>query len=125
MNTKEIIRERCKDEGISLPKLEKALGFGEGTISKWDKSVPTVDKLVKVAEYFNIPLDELVDRKPIDEEILNKPKELQKILKNEDIALNGRLMSDEDKEKMFRIIEAAFWDAKIMNKRSVKKIDKE
>ena len=33
------------------------------------------------------------------------------------MTLNGRMMSDEDKEKMMRIIEAAFYEAKEMNKR--------
>ena len=46
-----------------------------------------------------------------------KPKELKKLLKDEQIALNGRLLTDEDKQKMYKIIEAAFWDAKEMNKR--------
>ena len=44
------------------------------------------------------------------------PKDLKKLLDEEEIALNGRLMTAEDKEKLKRIIEAAYWDAKEMNK---------
>lgn len=57
------IKELCKSHGISVPKLEDALGFGAGTISKWKKSSPSVDKLLKVAEYFHVSIDWLVDRK--------------------------------------------------------------
>lgn len=45
------------------------------------------------------------------------PKDLKKILEDEEVTLNGRMMSAEDKEKMMRIIEAAFYEAKEMNKR--------
>ena len=45
------------------------------------------------------------------------PKDLKKILEDEEVTLNGRMMSSEDKEKMMRIIEAAFYEAKEMNKR--------
>ena len=40
-----------------------------------------------------------------------------KTLYFEAVTLNGRLLSDADKEKMFRIVEAAFYEAKAMNKR--------
>jgi transcriptional regulator with XRE-family HTH domain len=124
MNIKERIREICQEHNINLPKLEAELGFGKGTISKWDKSAPSIDKLMKVADYFKISLDELVytiriyDIRP--EEQRKMPKDLKKLLKSEEIALNGRLLTDEDKQKMYRIIEAAFWDAKEMNKRPLK-----
>ena len=42
---------------------------------------------------------------------------MKKILEEEAVTLNGRLLSDADKEKMFRIVEAAFYEAKAMNKR--------
>ena len=33
------------------------------------------------------------------------------------MTLNGRLVTEEDKEKMMRILEAAFYEAKEMNRR--------
>lgn len=124
MNIKERIREKCQEHNINLPKLEAELGFGKGTISKWDKSAPSIDKLIKVADYFKISLDDLVYNIRIynlnPDEQRKIPKDLKKLLKNEKITLNGRLMSDEDKQKMYRIIEAAFWEAKEMNKRPLK-----
>lgn len=60
---KDLIRDRCTKYGISLPKLEEQLGFGAGTISKWDKSTPSLDKIIKVADFFNIYIDDLIGRK--------------------------------------------------------------
>lgn len=57
------IKELCKSHGTSIPRLEEKLDFGAGTISKWKKSSPSVDKLLKVAEYFQVSIDWLIDRK--------------------------------------------------------------
>lgn len=69
MNVKDRIRTLAKSKGMSLPNLEAELGFGNGTIVKWDKSAPNVNKLIKVAEYLDVSLDYLVtgnDSLPID-----------------------------------------------------------
>jgi transcriptional regulator with XRE-family HTH domain len=56
----ENIQLLCKKHNISVPKLEREIGLGNGAIYKWDKSSPTSDKLQKVAEYFKVPTDYLV-----------------------------------------------------------------
>lgn len=73
MNIKETIRFLCKQRQISIPKLENNLGFGGGTIGKWDKSAPSIDKLIKVSEYFQVSIDDLIGKKAITENISNKP----------------------------------------------------
>lgn len=45
------------------------------------------------------------------------PKDLKKILEDEEVTLNGRMMSPEDKEKIYKVIEAMYYDAKEQNKR--------
>ena len=60
MTLKERIRSLAKTRSISLPSLEEKLGFGAGTISKWDKSVPSADKLNAVAKYFGVSMDYLM-----------------------------------------------------------------
>ena len=57
----EKIKELCRAHGISVPKLEDTLGFGGGTISKWRTSSPSADKIKKVAEYFHVSIDYLMD----------------------------------------------------------------
>ena len=52
-------------KGISQDTLANALGVSRQSVSKWetDASVPELDKLIKLSEYFEISLDELIQRK--------------------------------------------------------------
>lgn len=54
------IRKLAKERGISIPKLEKELGFGNGTITKWNVSIPRLDMIKKVADYFNVKIEDLL-----------------------------------------------------------------
>ncbi|WP_025685317.1 helix-turn-helix transcriptional regulator [Paenibacillus maysiensis] len=62
MSIVENIKSACVTKGISIPKLEKELGFGRGSIYNWEKSSPSIDKIEKVANYFRLSIDELVGR---------------------------------------------------------------
>ena len=59
----EKIKFLCKEHNTSIPKLETELGFGAGTIYKWDEVSPSVHYLKKVADYFGCTVDELL--KPV------------------------------------------------------------
>lgn len=50
----------CKKHGISISKLEKEVGIGNGTIGRWERSSPTVDNVKKVADFFDCTVDELL-----------------------------------------------------------------
>lgn len=58
----EKIQTLCKQKGISVSHLERELGFGRGSIYKWDKNSPSVDKLKKVADYLDVTVDNLLGR---------------------------------------------------------------
>ncbi len=55
------IARLCKEKGISICKLEKECGIGNGTISRWGKSSPTVDSVRKVADYLGVTVAELIE----------------------------------------------------------------
>lgn len=54
------IEARCREKGISVSALEKALGLGNATIKGWSKSSPKVSNLKKVADYFGCTVNELL-----------------------------------------------------------------
>ncbi len=56
----EKIKQLCAKKGISIYRLEKDLGFSAASISKWESSSPSVDKVQKVASYFGTTVDELL-----------------------------------------------------------------
>lgn len=74
MTLVEKIRELANRKNMNLPQLEIELGFGNGTISRWKTSSPNTDKLKKVADYFGVSMDSLLDRDPSNVE-LNKRDE--------------------------------------------------
>ena len=57
------IEAMCKDRGISISGLEKAVGLGNATIKGWKESSPRFDNLIKVADYFGCTVDELTKGK--------------------------------------------------------------
>lgn len=54
------IRELCKNNNIAISKLENDLNFGAGLISRWVKNSPSIDKIVDIADYFHVSIDEVV-----------------------------------------------------------------
>lgn len=56
----ERIENLRKSKGISQGKLEKELGFSNGSISKWKISTPTPERLQKLADYFGVSIEYLM-----------------------------------------------------------------
>lgn len=56
----ERIRELCEEQGKTLFSLEKECGFGNGTINKWDKNSPSIDRVVLVAKALNTTVSYLI-----------------------------------------------------------------
>jgi transcriptional regulator with XRE-family HTH domain len=90
----EKIDKLCKANGISISKLEKALFLGKGTIYKWTNSLPNSDKLRKVAKYFDVSMEYLLDEdtgRLFSSDIINIARELHK-LSSEDFKLVSKLI---------------------------------
>lgn len=47
----------------SMRELERAIGLSNGTISKWDKLSPSQKTFQKLADFFNITIDQIVEIK--------------------------------------------------------------
>jgi len=56
----ERIENLRKSKKISQGKLEKELGFSNGSISKWKTSMPTFERLQKISDYFGVTIDYLM-----------------------------------------------------------------
>lgn len=53
------IKDLCKQRSITIVALEKLLSIGAGTISRWNKAMPSFDKIEAIADYFQVSIDEL------------------------------------------------------------------
>ena len=70
MEISDVIRELCKEKGISVTDLEKELGFGNGSLTK--KGTMRSDRLMTVANYFNVSMEYLLTGKETNEFQHNK-----------------------------------------------------
>ncbi len=56
------IKMLCKRHGITVAELERKAGLSHSTIARWDRNAPSIDKVVAVADYFGLSVDELIGR---------------------------------------------------------------
>lgn len=84
MTLKERIKTLCKKNGISMNKLEEELGFGKGYISKLETSNPNINKLQKIADYFDVTLDYLMSGDDKDANSILSDKDERDIAKDMD-----------------------------------------
>ncbi len=96
-----------KERGLTLSRVEKECGLGNGTIKRWESQSPRLDKLVSVARFLNISLDFLVfgDSHPTR----SKAQELSTLKKEQ--GLNNELVALSEMESdliaMMRLLPAA------------------
>lgn len=63
MGLYENVRDVAKLKGYSINRLEKELGFARSSISKFNKNVPSVEKLRQISEFLEVPIETLTSGK--------------------------------------------------------------
>lgn len=63
MDLYEKIKQLAAQKNVSIRQIEGHLGYGNGTIRRWGKQTPGVDKVQEVAKYFNVSVDYLLGHK--------------------------------------------------------------
>lgn len=57
----ENLNNLLKQNGITKTELSRKIGISEGSIRSWERGTePTVDKVIKISEYFTISIAELL-----------------------------------------------------------------
>lgn len=121
-NLYEKIQRLCDNRKITIAALERECGLGNATVKKWSNSVPSGDRLSKVADYFGVSVDYLLDRELTKKDEKDIQKKLNKIMadiKNrEDSPLyyNGEEIDDTSLELLEAALESAMRQMKIINK---------
>lgn len=104
MTIYERIESLRKSKGLSQGKLEKQLGFSNGSISKWKNSTPKVERLQKLADFFGVSVEYLMTGKEEDKKdnsVIDIKDELERVrdlLKNRTrhpIYYDGEKLDDE------------------------------
>lgn len=126
MLLKDKIKQLRKDRGLTQASLGKLINKSSQVISNWERGYTSSinqDDIKRLATALNINISELLNDTDfnindcIDTQTKNKPKDLIKLLEKEEYTLNGEIVTQEDRDKIKRVIEALYWDAKEKNKR--------
>ena len=101
----ERIKKLCSKKGITIAKLESDLCFGNSSIKKWERvSSPSIDKIIKVASYFDVSVDYLLGRSDIECSVTE-------FIGDDDIISFQRAkrkMTPRDREKMMQMLKLGF-----------------
>lgn len=115
MTIYERIESLRKSKGLSQGKLEKQLGFSNGSISKWKNSTPKVERLQKLADFFGVSVEYLMTgkedgqkKKDNTDDLKEKFEELKELLesgKMQPLRYDGQPIDDNTKELLLKQVE--------------------
>ena len=129
MGLYEQIRDIAKSKGYSVNRLEKELGFARSSINKFNKNIPSVDKLQQIADFLGVTVDYLMtgetpeEKKDVTltrrderdiEKILDQTRE--QLLSQEGLMFDGQPASPEAVESILSAMQVGMELAKIKNK---------
>ncbi|MBD7967710.1 helix-turn-helix domain-containing protein [Paenibacillus sp. Sa2BVA9] len=118
-------------KNLTQDQMSDALNVKRARYNAWENNIskPDIDMIRKLAAYHKVTTDYLLlgevnSDNVIPEWATSKDKrDFKKMLEEDsEIMFDGVPITEDDKEKIIRVMEAMFWDAKKKNKR--KSIDK-
>lgn len=112
------------EKGVN-PKTGKPISPTMQTFEKIARGTKTdVDTLLKILDgdqpiMVNAPISgDLPDVSPTGKKIdARTRRQLEKVLEDDNLTYNGVVLNEEDREKVKKALELAFWDIKELNKR--------
>ncbi len=109
MSLLEKIKLLASTHQMSLAELERRLDFSNGSLRKWGTSIPSGDKIEKVADYFNVSTDYLLGR--TDNPNIAKGGDVPETIDLRNIAaqsmlFDGKPLTDEDIDFITAVLEA-------------------
>lgn len=112
MDIVEKIKILCNEKVMTIAELERNLGLGAGTVSRWNVRVPGVDKVQKVADYFSVSTDYLLGRVETpqwstEQNVLDIERALH--INNNVVAYDGIELTDDEKKQVDETIRSILW----------------
>ncbi|TKI43442.1 helix-turn-helix domain-containing protein [Bacillus mycoides] len=134
MTVVDVIKRLCKEQKITIAELERRIQLSNGQIRKWENQTPGIDKIQKVADYFNVSVDYLLGRteqKIKDEEgftekdqkdIGKRMEEIRKDLTDTDgLMFSGEPLTEEALDSLMDAMEYIVKHTQKINKKYIPK----
>ena len=93
MLTYETIKKLCKENGVTVTKLEREIKIAKGSLCKVNTNKPSMEKVQKIADYFNVSVDYLMGAEEKEDPIYYNNEETAKLAQE--------MFEDEDMRSLF------------------------
>ena len=75
MHLRDRVLELAKERGItSIAALERMAGLGNGTITKWNESIPSVDKLIAISNVLGVSVGYILEEDTQDNDVADRDR---------------------------------------------------
>lgn len=126
MTITERIKQLCDEKETTFAAVERACDLSNGSIRRWEENKPSVDKLEKIADHFNVSIDYLLGKtnkrsilsEKDEKDIAKDIEELKKKLKtSEGLMFDGEPASEEAIQSVLDAMSFGVRQAKLINKK--------
>lgn len=102
MGLYERIKEVAKVKGYSINRLEKELGYPRSSISKYNKNVPSMEKIQKIADFLNVPITDITEEEKTERYYINDEtaQVAQEIFENKELRALFDVQKDMDPDDL-------------------------
>lgn len=102
MGLYERIKEVAKVKGYSINRLEKELGYPRSSISKYNKNVPSMEKIQKIADFLNVPITDITEEEKAERYYISDEtaQVAQEIFENKDLRALFDVQKDMDPDDL-------------------------
>lgn len=118
----------ANEKKMTISELERKTDLGNGTISRWDTRTPGIDKLNKVANFFDVSTDYLLGRtdkrryydltdKDQNDIAIQAERLLEGLDENAETNYYGEPLDDDDKARLHEAITLALSLTKVKAKK--------
>lgn len=99
-----VFESLVKGKGCKVADVAKATGIPQSRLTDWKKGIcePKADKMQKIADFFDVPVEYLMTG---EEHVLEQSILFDSLLENQDLFDAVKLMASQNDEKQKKIIE--------------------
>lgn len=112
MNLFENVKYLAYRQGMTLPDLAEKMGLARTAIYKWKTSSPSIGTIDKIAKYFDVSIEFLINSDHVPEWATdNDMVDIELLLKsNIDISYANKELTNSEKKRAKIILDAVFGD---------------
>ena len=86
------LEKLVSENGLTFAALEKKLKFSNGSLKKWETSMPSADKILQLSEFFNVSCDYLLTGEDRSSNLTDDEQELISFYRKLDLFNKGKVI---------------------------------